>query len=90
MSTFVPAREAVELSVEDSGPGIPAAERERVLARFYRAGESLAPGSGLGLAIVQSIAQLHGASLSAGPVAAAGRLARDGALSEPPDSLSRA
>ncbi|WP_162587331.1 ATP-binding protein [Variovorax sp. RA8] len=55
-----------ELVVEDSGPGLPAEERERVLDRFYRAGESQAPGSGLGLAIVKSIADQHGAALEIG------------------------
>jgi two-component system, OmpR family, sensor kinase len=53
----------VELSVEDSGPGLPAEERARVLDRFYRSGEPQAPGSGLGLAIAKSIADLHGATL---------------------------
>jgi signal transduction histidine kinase len=54
--------EAVILTVSDNGPGIPAAERTRVLERFYRShhGES---GSGLGLSIVSAIAYLHGASL---------------------------
>jgi len=51
------------LEVTDSGPGIPAEERERVLDRFYRrAGESEA-GSGLGLAIVKAIADSHQATL---------------------------
>lgn len=54
------------LIVEDSGPGLPAEERERVLDRFYRAGASQASGSGLGLAIVKSIADLHGASVALG------------------------
>jgi two-component system OmpR family sensor kinase len=56
--------EGVELSVEDSGTGLPAEERARVLDRFYRSGEPQAPGSGLGLAIVKSIADLHGATLA--------------------------
>lgn len=55
---------AVELSVDDSGPGLPEEERERVLDRFYRSGEPQAPGSGLGLAIVKSIAQMHGATVA--------------------------
>lgn len=55
--------DGVELSVDDSGPGIAADERERVLDRFYRSGEPQAPGSGLGLAIVKSIADLHGATV---------------------------
>jgi signal transduction histidine kinase len=56
---------AVQLRVDDSGPGIPAAERERVFERFVR-GSSAAPetGSGLGLAIVRSIALRHGATLA--------------------------
>ncbi|MDI3380373.1 ATP-binding protein [Xenophilus aerolatus] len=53
----------IEVHVEDSGPGLPEAERERVLDRFYRSGEPQAPGSGLGLAIVRSVAQLHGATV---------------------------
>jgi two-component system OmpR family sensor kinase len=57
------------LVVADDGPGIPAAERERVFDRFYRRAGAPAPGSGLGLAIVQAIAVAHGAtvSLSDGP-----------------------
>ncbi len=47
--------------VEDSGPGIPEAERERVFDRFYRVPGATTTGSGLGLAIVQTIAQRHGA-----------------------------
>ena len=54
----------VELSVDDSGPGLPEQERGRVLDRFYRSGEPQAPGSGLGLAIVKSIADLHGATVA--------------------------
>ena len=55
------------LEVEDGGPGIPAAERERVFAPFYRAPSSMAVnpgGAGLGLAIVSDIAALHGAALA--------------------------
>jgi two-component system, OmpR family, sensor kinase len=52
------------LEVHDSGPGIDAADRVRVLDRFYRVAGSQATGSGLGLAIVKSIADLHGASLT--------------------------
>ena len=63
---------AIELSVEDSGPGIPEAERERVLGRFYRVAHGAQStqnvvGSGLGLAIVQAIARAHGAALALGP-----------------------
>jgi len=51
------------LSVTDSGPGIPAAERERVFEPFYRGGDAVATGTGLGLTIVRSIAAAHGASV---------------------------
>ncbi|OWT77629.1 MULTISPECIES: sensor histidine kinase [unclassified Achromobacter] len=49
------------LDVEDSGPGIPLAERERVFDRFYRVLGTQADGSGLGLAIVREIAGKHDA-----------------------------
>jgi len=48
------------LQVDDHGPGIPAAERERVFDRFHRREGSSAEGSGLGLAIVRAVAQQHG------------------------------
>ena len=51
------------LSVSDSGPGIPAGERDSVLRRFHRLDQGTQPGSGLGLAIVARIAELHGAEL---------------------------
>ncbi len=52
------------LTVDDSGPGIPPAERERVFERFVRGAASAeASGSGLGLAIVLSIARRHGAGV---------------------------
>ena len=57
---------SASLMVEDSGPGIPAEERERVFDRFYRAPGAQAPGSGLGLAIVQAIATRHGATVRLG------------------------
>ncbi|HEX4441224.1 MAG TPA: ATP-binding protein [Thermoanaerobaculia bacterium] len=53
-------------SVEDSGPGIPRAERDKIFQRFYQVDRSRSkqrPGSGLGLAIVKHIAQLHGATV---------------------------
>lgn len=53
----------VTLSVEDSGPGIPEEERERVFSRFYRVPGTDANGSGLGLAIIKAIAERHGARL---------------------------
>jgi two-component system sensor histidine kinase QseC len=53
-----------QFSVSDSGPGIPASERDAVLRRFHRLDYGNAPGSGLGLAIVARIAELHGAALT--------------------------
>ncbi|MBV8620240.1 MAG: sensor histidine kinase N-terminal domain-containing protein [Curvibacter sp.] len=55
---------ALLLQVEDSGPGIPEAERELVFQPFYRALGTDADGSGLGLPIVLEIARQHGASVS--------------------------
>ena len=55
------------LTVDDSGPGIPEAERERVFERFVRGAASAeTPGSGLGLAIVRAIARRHGARVVLG------------------------
>jgi two-component system, OmpR family, sensor histidine kinase TctE len=54
----------VALAVEDSGPGIPATERQQVRQRFYRIPNSPGHGSGLGLAIVDEIAHLYGATMS--------------------------
>jgi two-component system OmpR family sensor kinase len=51
------------LEIADTGPGIPAEERERVFDRFYRVAGSDVPGSGLGLAIVRSVAARHGAQV---------------------------
>ena len=57
----------VELSVEDNGPGVPPAERERVFERFHRVLGSGAEGCGLGLAIVREIVQSHDAETRLGP-----------------------
>jgi two-component system sensor histidine kinase TctE len=54
------------IAVEDSGPGIPEADRQRVLQRFYRLPNSPGFGSGLGLAIVDEIVRLYGGTLSIG------------------------
>jgi two-component system OmpR family sensor kinase len=55
------------LTVDDSGPGIAEADRERVFDRFFRAEAQAAThgttGSGLGLSIVRAIAQRHGAQV---------------------------
>ena len=53
------------VAVADSGPGIPAAERQRVFDRFYRSSHGSAGGSsGLGLAIVKAVAERHGAAVA--------------------------
>jgi signal transduction histidine kinase len=53
-----------EILVADRGPGVPEAERERVLGRFVRLEASRSePGSGLGLSLVAAVARLHGGAL---------------------------
>ncbi|MEO1750187.1 sensor histidine kinase N-terminal domain-containing protein [Thiofaba sp. EF100] len=61
--------QAMLFEVEDSGPGIPPAQREAVFERFVRLPGSPEGGSGLGLAIVRGIARLHDAriELHSGP-----------------------
>jgi len=73
---FTPARGAINLRllqrvdgpvvrVENTGPGIGAAERSAVLTRFYRSDRSRhAPGVGLGLSLVAAIVKLHGFRLA--------------------------
>jgi two-component system, OmpR family, phosphate regulon sensor histidine kinase PhoR len=59
--------EAVEVSVSDHGPGVPASERERVFQRFYQIDPSRSkarPGTGLGLAIVKHLVALHHGSIA--------------------------
>ena len=53
--------DALCLCVEDAGPGIPEAERERAFDRFHRLGNAAEGGSGLGLSIARRIADIHGA-----------------------------
>lgn len=54
----------IELVVADHGPGIPAADRERVLERFVRLDDARSvDGAGLGLSLVAAVARLHGAAL---------------------------
>jgi len=58
------ARDGVEVSVADTGPGLPPEERARAGERFFRADASRAtPGSGLGLSLVLAVAHLHGGEL---------------------------
>jgi two-component system, OmpR family, sensor histidine kinase TctE len=58
-----PFGHALVLQIEDTGPGIPEAERELVFQPFYRALGSNVDGSGLGLPIVQEIARQHRATI---------------------------
>jgi two-component system sensor histidine kinase MprB len=56
-----------ELTVRDHGPGFSDEDLPHVFERFYRSAEARGkPGSGLGLAIVQQVAQMHGATVTAG------------------------
>ena len=57
------------LTVEDSGPGIPEGERERIFERFYRLDKSRSSeegGRGLGLSIAREIVRAHGGTISVG------------------------
>jgi signal transduction histidine kinase len=57
--------EKIVLEVSDHGPGIPEADRTRVLERFVRLDESRSrPGNGLGLALVSAVVKLHNGTLS--------------------------
>jgi len=65
------------LEVEDNGPGIPEAEREKVFERFYRIPATRGEGCGLGLSIVSEIAELHSARVDLGqPAGGHGTLIR--------------
>jgi signal transduction histidine kinase len=62
--TALETPQGVELRVADSGPGIPAEERARVVERFVRLEASRnSPGTGLGLSLVAAVARLHDARL---------------------------
>lgn len=56
--------DTVTFEVTDTGPGIPAALREKVFERFYRLPGAVKTGSGLGLAIVRDIAAQTGAKIA--------------------------
>ncbi len=60
-----PSGARIALIVEDTGPGIPAADRDRVTRRFVRLDAARhTPGNGLGLSLVKAVAALHGARLT--------------------------
>lgn len=58
--------DSIRIAVEDSGPGIPENERDRVLERFYRVPGTTSDGSGLGLAIVREVVSAHQGELVLG------------------------
>jgi two-component system, OmpR family, sensor kinase len=64
------------LEVEDTGPGIPSAERGRVFDRFYRGESATEGGTGLGLAIVRRIAERHAGRIDLLDAPGGGLLAR--------------
>jgi two-component system sensor histidine kinase QseC len=64
----------VELSVDDSGPGMTAPDMERAGERFFRVAGSGQSGSGLGLSIARRIADVHGATVRVARSASLGGL----------------
>ncbi len=78
-----PFGQVVVLQVEDTGPGIPPAERDDVFRPFYRVLGTQVDGSGLGLAIVHEIAQRHGATVTVGDA----RPRHAGPGTQPPGAL---
>ena len=61
--TLAAPGDGVVLTVEDDGPGIPAADRQRIFEPFARGGDGSRPGSGLGLALVAQQAGQHQAQV---------------------------
>jgi hypothetical protein len=62
--TATASADSIILAVADNGPGVPAADRERIVQRFIRLDQSRStPGHGLGLNLVAAIAALHGGRL---------------------------
>jgi signal transduction histidine kinase len=65
--TLERTEDVARLRVADSGPGVPAADRERVLQRFTRLDQARSqPGNGLGLALVNAVTTQHHGRLSLG------------------------
>ena len=74
----LPVEDGIDILIDDDGPGIPAAERERVFQPFIRLDTSRNPstgGVGLGLTIARDVARSHGGDVTARNLAA-GRPAR--------------
>ncbi|HEY0468486.1 MAG TPA: HAMP domain-containing sensor histidine kinase [Polyangiaceae bacterium] len=71
------SKDAVELTVQDQGPGVPADDAPRIFEPFFRgAREASEEGSGLGLAIVRAIARAHDGEISLDSSAEPGHGAR--------------
>ncbi len=70
------AEEMVEITISDTGAGIPAADRSRVFERFYRGETEASPGFGLGLAIVRAVADALGGQLELDSTVGAGTIVR--------------
>jgi signal transduction histidine kinase len=58
---------AAQLVVEDSGPGVPPEDREKIFEPFYRRESAGSTGAGLGLSIVRQIVRMHGGEVSCMP-----------------------
>ncbi|MFZ5441167.1 MAG: sensor histidine kinase [Myxococcota bacterium] len=58
---------AVEVTLDDAGPGLPPGTEQRIFEKFYRASPERGSGAGLGLAIARGIVEAHGGTLTAGP-----------------------
>ncbi|WP_217247208.1 cell wall metabolism sensor histidine kinase WalK [Streptomyces sp. AC602_WCS936] len=67
--TVAAADDRVTVAVADTGPGVPAADRERIFDRFYRVDKARSRdrgGSGLGLAVAGSLVRAHGGTIGLG------------------------
>ena len=72
---YEPGRGFIEISVADTGVGIPAYELEKIFGRFYQVTESLTreiQGAGLGLSIVKGLVETHGGKIWAESVVGKG------------------
>ncbi|MFE0822900.1 sensor histidine kinase [Streptomyces sp. NPDC058794] len=67
--TVAAADDRVAVAVADTGPGVPAADRERIFDRFYRVDKARSRdrgGSGLGLSVAGSLVRAHGGAIALG------------------------
>lgn len=69
--------ESVQVSVSDTGPGIPPEEKEKIFDKFYQLAElggTKPRGTGLGLAICKALVELHGGKLGVEPEPSGGSI----------------